>query len=236
MRKANVTYEEVAAYCDREVTNGKNPDRFTGRELQDALGCDSGLATIIKLINQWREEHARAVAAGVSLTDGDVGCITAVVKSIIAQKVSDRERSLSEQLAGRDSRLSDMAEERDALLKENRQLTQSVDRLEGLLTEAKDNAAILRATLATIVGVPLEPTATLESREGDRSTTIIDQDAGTASPSEQAPMCSPLPPEAFDGSYQEPAPEPATGQTALPFSAAAGNSNQGPEEKPHAQG
>ena len=55
MRKANVTYEEVAAYCDREVADGKDPDRFTGRELQDALDCDSGLATIIKLINQWRE-------------------------------------------------------------------------------------------------------------------------------------------------------------------------------------
>lgn len=234
MRRANVTYEDVAAYCDEQVAKGGDPDHITCREVQDAVGRGSGLGTISNLIKQWREEHAQALAAGIALTKVEEGALGTLVKGIIARATSDAVRGLSEQVAERDRRLRHTAGELEAVKEENCQLTERVDFLEGQLAEAKENAAVLQAALATIFGVAPEPTTPSERQEEDRSSSCIDQDARPASPDEQVLPCSPLPPEAFGGSDQELALAPATGQAALPFSAAAENSNEGPEEKPGA--
>lgn len=234
MKKANVAYEEVAAYCDRQAAKGLDPQRITCREVLDALECNSSTSTISDYLKRWRQDHAEAVLGGVALTEADIASVFMAVKQVVASKCGDRERQLIDRGEELNRRLNNTADEVEALLKENRELTRLVEELKSQLAEAKNTSAILQATLATMVGVAPEPTGAVERLAGDRTCAIIDEDPGSALPKEQAPMCSPLPPEAFDGSYQEPALAPVTGQAALPFSAAAGNSNEGPEEKPHA--
>lgn len=235
MKKANITYEEVVAYCDQRAAKGIDPQRITCREVIDALECNSSTSTISDYLKRWRQEHAEAVLAGVTLTEADIASVFTAVKQVIASKCGERERQLIDHADELKRRLENTADELEALLNENRQLTARIDSLDGQLADAKGTSAILQATLATIVGAGSEHTGSPKADEDDRSWADIGENAGSSSPAEPLLYCSPLPPEAFDGSYQKPAPAPATGQAALPFSAA-GNSNEGSEEKPHAQG
>lgn len=234
MKKANVSYEEVVAYCDRQAAKGVDPDRITCREVITELGCNSSTSTISDYLKRWRDDHAHAVLSGVVLTEADIASVFMAIKQVVAAKCAERERELIGHVDDLKRRLENTTEELEALLEENRLLCRRVESLEGQLTDAKGTSAILQATLATIVGVGPEPAGSLSSNEDERSRASIDQDDGTAFRDEQALPCSPLPPEAFGDSHQEPALAPATGQAGLPFSAAAGNGNKGHEEKPNA--
>lgn len=236
MKKANVTYEEVAAHCDLQAAKGVNPERIRSRSVIAALGCQSSTSTVDKLIDQWRAEHAQQVQDGIALTEADIGGVLKAVKFVVATKHSERDRELNALAEYLKAQLANAADDLAALMEENRRLTDRTEELEAQLTEAKATITVLQASLASLVGLAQASGALVETQSVNDPGVSIDEGARPASHDEQGFLCSPLPPEAFDGSYQDPALAPATGQAALPLSAAAGNSNKGHEEKPHAQG
>lgn len=234
MKKANVTYEEVAAHCDLQAAKGVNPERISSRSVIAALKCQSSTSTVDKMIDQWRAEHAQQVQDGIALTEADIGGVLKAVKFVVATKHSERDRELNDLAEYLKAQLASAADDLAALMEENRRLTDRTEELEAQLTEAKATNTVLQASLASLVRLAQGSSALLEPGSMDDAAVNIDGGARPASHDEQALLCSPLPPEAFGDSHQEPALAPATGQAGLPFSAAAGNSNKGPEEKPNA--
>ena len=235
MAKANVTYEQVAAFCDQQAASGAHPDRITCREVIAGLKCDSSTSTVSVLIKRWREEYANAVLAGVALSEADLGPVYMAVKGVVASKRSERERELTDRVEELLSRLKCTADDLEALMAENVLLTKWKDNLEGQLTEAKRTICVLQASLESIVGLPQHPAPSLEP-SSEHLAGAGDRDAQPATVDTKPPSWSFLPPEAFDGSLQEPAHARATGQAAKSLPATAGSSNKGSEEKPHGQG
>ena len=239
MTKANISYEQVAAFCEEQVSLGKKADHITFRMKQEALAPDSGLDTISKLIKRWRVERADGIAAGIVLAEPELAPILRVIKDVVASKCAERERHLSEQIHDLISQLEGTNGDLEAALKENNDLSRLVGYLIAQGEEMKRNIASLRQALELIakdsVKNPAEANTTTQAASGGgpgRPETVAE--AGL--PAHLGPQAAQAASALSHGQLTQHVGASSPGQADLSLSGTSSNSNKGPEEKPHVQG
>ena len=248
MPKANVTYDEVAAFCESHVLQGKNPDKLSCRIIADGLGCSSSLGTISDLLKKWRAQRAK-VDACILVSELDLGPVAQQIRNLVASKCADSERESAGRLDALTVRLASTADDLEMVNSENERLRAEITKLEGMADEQGRTIASLRDAITLLdhdkpVRAPVAPVAPVAPAVaaaavlGGTAAKPIGQRLSLA---DIAPRLSALgtQQEALEASIPlptQPADSPMSNSGDLPDSAAISNSDTGTEEKPNAQG
>src|SRR3546814_16491265 len=98
-RIATITQEQVNAAADALVTAGQKP---TNRAILDKLGSGS-MATVVKLLQNWKAGQVRASATIDDVVDADV---SKAIGNMLARKITEATSEANAKLADLQSDLS----------------------------------------------------------------------------------------------------------------------------------
>lgn len=246
MPKANVTYEEVAAFCESHVLQGNSPEKLSCRIIADGLGCSSSYGTISGLLKEWHAQRAQVDASSVIITDLDLGPVVQQVRQLVAIKCAESKADSAERLEAFSHRLKGTADDLQLVRSENERLKEEITKFEAIVDEQARTIASLRRAVDLLdpdnrVQVPVAPVAPAAVAAAALSGTTAEplhQRLGLAEIAPNLPAQG-RQPEALKANIartMQPVRLPASNSDDLLSSAAIANSNTGTEEKPHVQG
>ena len=246
MPKANVTYDEVATFCESYVRQGNNPDQLSCRIIAEGLGCSSSFGTISALLKKWHAQRAQVAASSIVVTDLDLGPVDQQIRNLVASKCADSERVSAGQLEALTVRLRGTADDLEMVAAENQRLRAEITKLEGMADEQGRTIASLRDAITLIdqdkrVRAPAAPVAPVVAAAAALGGTAAEPIGQRVSLADIAPRLSVLgtQQEALEADIPQPtqpAGSPLSNSDDLPGSAAISDSNTGTEGKPNAQG
>src|SRR3546814_606365 len=105
-RIATITQEQVNAAADALVTAGQKP---TNRAILDKLGSGS-MATVVKLLQNWKAGQVRASATIDDVVDADV---SKAIGNMLARKITEATSEANAKLADLQSDLSSVISENE---------------------------------------------------------------------------------------------------------------------------